>query len=398
MSRAFSRTTRSLAADDFRLTTLSLLLTACVVAGWLIWFLGAKVTRYEVSSRARLEVDGAVHPVDAAVAGRIVATRLVLGEDVRAGDVLAEIDPEPQRLQLAEGQSRLAALSPQLEALREQVAAEERALGEAASAARVAREEARANFREGEAVAGLAEQEAKRAAHLHGRGMLADAEMLRAQAESQRRRAAAESLKLAVDRLAGEQQSQESDRRAHIERLERDLTRLEGERTTVAATIERLQHEIEKRHIRAPVTGRIGEVANLQIGTVVNEGYRLGAIVPPGNLKVVAYFHPPQVLGRILPGQPARVRLEGFPWAQYGSIAAKVSSVGSEAREGRVRVELTVEGNSTSRIPLQHGLPGDVEVEVERVTPATLALRAAGQLLTQPLTAVDSRNGRAAEQ
>jgi hypothetical protein len=34
---------------------------------------------------------------------------------------------------------------------------------------------------------------------------------------------------------------------------------------------------------------------------------------------------------------------------------------------------------------MQHGLPGVVEVQTETVTPAILALRAAGQLLAQPV-------------
>jgi membrane fusion protein (multidrug efflux system) len=33
------------------------------------------------------------------------------------------------------------------------------------------------------------------------------------------------------------------------------------------------------------------------------------------------------------------------------------------------------------RVPLRHGMPGTVEVEVERVTPAALVLRLAGQVI-----------------
>jgi hypothetical protein len=34
-----------------------------------------------------------------------------------------------------------------------------------------------------------------------------------------------------------------------------------------------------------------------------------------------------------------------------------------------------------------HGLPGTVEIEVERVTPATLLLRVAGQVVSPPTDA-----------
>jgi membrane fusion protein (multidrug efflux system) len=99
---------------------------------------------------------------------------------------------------------------------------------------------------------------------------------------------------------------------------------------------------------------------------------------------VIAEFVPAAALGRVKAGQPARLRLTGFPWAQYGSVGAAVSSVGSEIRDGKVRVELTVRPEAASRIPAQHGLPGSVEVEVERISPAYLMLRAAGRFLSEP--------------
>jgi hypothetical protein len=64
-----------------------------------------------------------------------------------------------------------------------------------------------------------------------------------------------------------------------------------------------------------------------------------------------------------------------------------VRRVANEVRDGRVRVELGVDPEGASPIPLQHGLPGNVEVQVERVAPATLVLRAAGKLLTRPVAA-----------
>jgi membrane fusion protein (multidrug efflux system) len=117
---------------------------------------------------------------------------------------------------------------------------------------------------------------------------------------------------------------------------------------------------------------------------VVQEGEKLGAIVPLGRLRAVAQFPPSAALGRIRLGQRARVRLDGFPWAQYGSIPATVSRVAGEVRDGQVRVELSIAPAAASRVPLQHGLPGSVEVEVERLTPAALVLRTAGRLLAAP--------------
>ena len=70
-------------------------------------------------------------------------------------------------------------------------------------------------------------------------------------------------------------------------------------------------------------------------------------------------------------------------------MPATVSRVAGEVRDGRVRVELALgargrEEDRIPAIPMQHGLPGTVEVEVERVSPARLILRLAGRLATEP--------------
>jgi membrane fusion protein (multidrug efflux system) len=364
---------------------LGVLLVVGLLGAWSAWFIGARVALYTVSDTARMEMSQAAHPVEAPVAGRVVATQLALGEEVQGGEVLVELDATAQQLQMEEEQARLRALSPQIEVLRTAITAEEQGLREARHAARAALDEARARHREAEVAARAAEEEAELFARLQARGLPAQLDLLRAKAEAQKRRAAVDMLRLAVSRLEGEHRTLESDRQARLEWLRREVTRLAGDVTTAAATVERLGHEIERRRVRAPMAGRLGEVAELRVGSFVREGDRLAAVVPLGDLQVVAVFTPPSALGRIQPGQPARLRLEGFPWTQYGSLAATVRRVASEVRDGRVRVELGVDPDGAPPIPLQHGLPGTAEVQVERVAPATLVLRTAGKLLARPV-------------
>ncbi len=160
-----------------------------------------------------------------------------------------------------------------------------------------------------------------------------------------------------------------------------DVAKLEADAATSTATIRRLEGNLERRRILAPVSGRLGECATLRLGAHIGEGQQLGVILPDGRLQVVAEFEPSAALGKIYPGQPASVRLQGFPWAQYGTVAARVSRVAGEIRDGKVRVELAVNSIQHSRIRFQHGLPGSVEIQVERVSPAVLVLRSAGQFM-----------------
>src|SRR6266404_5539349 len=147
------------------------------------------------------------------------------------------------------------------------------------------------------------------------------------------------------------------------------------------AMIARLNNDIEQRRIYAPVAGRLGRVEPLRTGAVVRSGDVLASIVPEGATRAVAFF-PIASVGRLRAGQPARLRLDGFPWTQYGTLPAKVASVGNEAIDGHVRAELEVEPTSAKAIPIEHGLSGIAEVAVENTSPLDLMLRAIGRWLT----------------
>jgi membrane fusion protein (multidrug efflux system) len=385
MATSFARTLRALEADSFRGSLLALACVMALLGGWLAWFFMARIARYEVSDRARVEVDQETHPVQSPVLARVVSSDLVLGKEVKAGEVLVELDANAEQLQVAEERTQLAALQSQIDSLKAQVVQLKQARTREQQTARVAIEQAQAKYREADALARSADHEAHRLEKLAAEGLVPRRDYDVGKMEAERLRHAADGLQLEPDRIRRDLRTRESDRQAQLENLQTQIRKLEGDRTTVTASVERLSYEVERRVIRAPVSGRVGEAAaTLRPGAVVNEGDRLCAILPPGRLRAIAEFAPPAAFGRIRPGQSARLRLQGFPWAQYGSIAAKVASVASEIRDGRVRVELSLAGSPTFAIPMQHGLPGTVEVEVERASPAALTLRTAGQLITRP--------------
>jgi membrane fusion protein (multidrug efflux system) len=125
----------------------------------------------------------------------------------------------------------------------------------------------------------------------------------------------------------------------------------------------------------------------LGVGTVLKEGDKLGSIVPSGDIRIVADFLPAAAVARVRPGQHAKMRPDGFPWTQYGMLSSTVRRVANEPRSGHIRVELDVDPDQDSPIPIQHGLPGTLEIEIERVSPASLVFRAAGRRLAAPAIA-----------
>ncbi len=357
-------------------------LGAVVLLGWGLWFFLDAVPVLATSRQARVEVDLAVHPVASLVTGRVTANHMQLGKEVRAGEVLMELDAETNRLLLAETQARITGVAEEIKALAEEIVIERKAKAVSDRVGRVASAQVRKKSKGARARARRAEREPRRLRRLEREGVLSKAEMQRSQTESISRRAESDALRFSIRRRGWERRAKFLEHEVRLSGLLSDRARLEGELATLHATEHRLKHEIEIRSIRAPVDGRIAEMSVNPEGTVVLQGAVVGAVVPQGELRVVALFVPSISLGRIQPGQTAKMRLHGFPWVQYGTLNAQVTRVASEVREGLVRVELQLQTDSLSPIPLQHGLPGTVEVEVERITPAALALRTVGEILT----------------
>src|SRR5258707_15830520 len=113
MSVKFSQTIRALNADRARGFVVGILTIGALVTAWAVWLLIGRVTVYAVSDAARIETDQSVYPIQTLYSGRIANTHVVLGQEVRRGDVLIELDANVQRLQLLEGGTRAGPREPQ---------------------------------------------------------------------------------------------------------------------------------------------------------------------------------------------------------------------------------------------------------------------------------------------
>jgi membrane fusion protein, adhesin transport system len=386
----FSRFAR--AQDASSRPFVAAVLGSLLLVAWSLWFFLARVSLYEPSRQARLEVEAAPHDVDAPVSGRLLRSNLVLGKAVLPGDLLIEIDSEALRLERQAEVNKVLAVAPQIAALERELVSDEDAMRGEDRALVAEVSEARARQRASDAVALLKASERAQVESLHKQHVVAEVERQRMQADYEKQTAESDAARAQVGRLGTEGVVRRNDRRAKIARLQAEIARLESVRTEAASRIPILDQKIELHTVRAPVSGRIGNMINLQPGAVVTAGTRLCTVVPSGGLRAVAFFDVVTAAGRVKPDQPARIRLFGFPWTKFGVLRAHVERVGSEPREGLIRVELELEANQRSRIPIEHGLQGSAEVEVERVAPYSLLLDAAGRTLMKSASStVDKR-------
>ncbi len=380
----FSRTLRSLEQDRFPPALIGTLLAVLLGLAWMAWMVLARVSVYEVSSEARVEVAAIARPLEAPVGGKVFGVSLEVGKTVVAGEALVVLETAPEESRLAEEQAHLTGLGRRLEQLRAAQAATEEAHESAGAADRAAVARSRAERDQAEAALRLAEADLRRAESLHALQLLSVAELEKAEATADERRAALEASERELTRGEWVKRQNDSQRQALRADGEHEIATLEEETAVASAALPGLEHELGLRFLRAPISGVLAEAAPLTIGAVVEPGDRIATVAPDGQLRAVAQFLAASAVGRIRPGQAAHMEIHAYPWVQYGRLQAHVTGVGSEPTAGQVRVELAFDENPNPAIRLQHGLTGVVAVEVERVSPAALIVRAAGSRRDRP--------------
>lgn len=377
----FFRTLRALERGKTHSFPLSAILALGLIGAWLTWFTLSRVAVLEVSERSRVEVQSPPLRLTAPVAGRLTLFLLSLNRRVERGEVVAEIDCTVERQRLREEQARRTGLDAELLTLQREIDALKQAQDAEQQVARMSSLIAAARFEEAARRTAQAEEVAERYRRLAGAA--AEIDVRRTWSEAGQEQAARTALRAEERRLRRERRALRLKGGVRIEELERQRTALSSRCSTSAAAIEIIEAEIARHVLRAPVAGFIDAVAPLGLGAFVQAGDTLGVLLPTAGLHVVAMYQPAGAFGRIAPGQRAWMRLSGFPFTQFGRLPLRVTRRANEVQDGLVRVELTVDPSIPFPVPLQHGLPGTVDIEVERISPLRLILRTLGSLGTR---------------
>ncbi len=382
MPSEFHQTSTALRADQQRgrRSLFMFVGTGLLLVLVLLWVILARVPLYALSEYARLQAREEVHPVDTQVSGRVISVNLPVGGQVKKGDVLITLDATDVSLRLEEARASELGLGAQIAALDNEIAAREVAMASTGALGQASLSEAVAAHKEIEADATFAARERDRATQMQTAGVVAVAEAERAEATLVQKRAAATARSFRMSVLSSETRRNLADRKAESESLRRERAELSTQKDAMSVQVKRLEVEEGRHTIRAPIDGLLGQVRAPQIGSVVQMGQTIAVVTPQTALELVADLPPAEAIGRVRLGQKARMRVTGFPWTQYGMLNATVTAVSSEVADNKIRVKLSLADNAGSPIPLRHGLVGEVEIELEQVSPAVVLARAAGQL------------------
>lgn len=360
------------------------MVAALLLTLWGIWFFWGRITVWAVSETARAEVRDEVFSVQAPVEARVVAVHIERGQEVRHGDLLIELETFQQEGQRDRTAADLRGLRAQESELNNQINRERSALDLWLNGHRARVAEATSALQKAESAAAHAGTEEARTRKLHADELTSRGELDAAVSRLEQAEAEVQQLQASVERIDGDRDLQATERRNTIAKLIGDLGILQSSIAAKESQMDSLGQEVELRKIAAPADGTLAGVTTLREGAVVEVGDVLARIVPSGQIGAYALFRPADAVGRIRNGQNARMRVDGFPSTQFGTVPATVTVVDREATDGRIRVDFAIAEGRPRTIDLQHGMVGSIEVEVERLSPAAMLLRAVGKLLDRP--------------
>lgn len=162
----------------------------------------------------------------------------------------------------------------------------------------------------------------------------------------------------------------ELDERYRTEALS-ELQTVEGELTQLAEKRNGIEEKLRRLEIRAPVTGRVHEVAVHTVGGIVRPGETLLSVVPDDDDLVLDVMIRPHEIDRVRQGMASRVRFTAFDQRTTPELHGRVAWISpdqtevTERQEPYFKVRVRLDDNELKRLgglSISPGMPAEVMI------------------------------------
>jgi HlyD family secretion protein len=127
-------------------------------------------------------------------------------------------------------------------------------------------------------------------------------------------------------------QSEIAQSRANLQEVQAQLLKMKQESLRELADLDRQLAEVrdtqDKEELRAPVSGVVFDLVPSSPGYAASAGETLVKVVPGGVLEAKVFLTNRDV-GFVKAGMPAQIRVDTFPFTQFGAISGSLKAVGT---------------------------------------------------------------------
>ncbi len=315
-----------------------LILAALVIAGVLYWL---QARHFETTDDAF--IDGYISQIASQVSGRVTRIAFNDNQQVKAGQLLLELDPRDYQVKLDQANAQRMQAAAQLDQAQAQLGLQQANLDQALANVRVT------------------ESDLQQAQNDLARFRAVDPKAITRQqvdTSSSTVRSAQARLDASRQAVAGVR-AQLAAQRASVAAAEAGVKQAD-------VTVENAQLQLSYTHVTAPAGGQVTQ-RTVGLGNYVNSGQSLLAVVP-NRLWVTANFKETQ-LASMQSGQPVRVRVDACPGLD---INARVDSF--QAGSGSVFSALPAENATGNYVKVVQRLPVRITFEPQDLSRCRMAL------------------------
>lgn len=159
-----------------------------------------------------------------------------------------------------------------------------------------------------------------------------DSAIAQSQGDWQQTTAEIDQLQAELTQKQAAEETTELETQQKIQQLELELTQLEAKIAENKNLLASAQAKLKQRFLYAPVDGVVSSLNVANVGEVVQPGQNVAEIAPEGVPLVLSASLPNREAGFINKGMPVQVKLDAYPYQEYGIVSGKVTSVSADAK------------------------------------------------------------------
>ncbi|HEY0740631.1 MAG TPA: HlyD family secretion protein [Chryseosolibacter sp.] len=121
----------------------------------------------------------------------------------------------------------------------------------------------------------------------------------------------------------------------------------------------------------APINGTVGYLDFFETNTYIEQGKPLFAVIPVTNKVIAQAKIPITGSGKIKKGQEVNIRLENYPFEQFGMLTGKIVHISEFPVEKNYLAEIALPSDLVTtyhkRLPFKQQLQGETEIITEEL-------------------------------
>lgn len=167
----------------------------------------------------------------------------------------------------------------------------------------------------------------------------------------------------------------ELDNKEQIEQIQVEITQLKAKIVDTKNVLSASQAQLNQQTLTSPVDGVVLSMDLQNVGQIIQSGKTVAEIAPENVPLVLSTMLPNQEAGFVKIGMPVKVKLDAYPYQDYGLIDGTVKSIGANAESneelGQVyRIEVALQKDHIikdgEKIMLKAGQTGTAEIVLRK--------------------------------